>query len=196
MEEDREFRKIGNGVEVERGLLAAKASVEIGANTDVTRGAGYLTEVVDLIDNMLQCDPGGLGRGLAADPSWDEHPRVKGDPDHRVSRGERFELVVAELPRMRHQRAAILVARPDRAVKEFEGFPKAVVAQMGEIKNKFQTIHFAQQIAAFGMEAAARAGSVRIDAGAVVRGADGAQTLRMSAGQMIERANGISAFKA
>src|ERR1017187_268170 len=34
MEEDREVRKIGNGVEVERGLLAAKASVEIGANTD------------------------------------------------------------------------------------------------------------------------------------------------------------------
>ena len=57
-------------------------------------------------------------------------------------------------------------------MEKLERFPKGLIAEMRCIQNEAQPPGFAQQLAPALAEAAARIGSVRIDAGTVMRGTD------------------------
>ena len=56
-----------------------------------------------------------------------------------------------------------------------EGVAQAVVAEMRDVQNDPQPLHFAQQFAAGRPELAGRVGALRVHAWAVMRGSDGTQ---------------------
>ena len=97
---------------------------------------------------------------------------------------------------VRHERAAVGVARPHVPVKVIEGVAQAVVAEMRDVEDDIQTLHFAQELAAGCSEAARRVGALRVHSRAVVRGSDGAQSAAVGALQVRERDERVGAFQA
>ena len=75
------------------------------------------------------------------------------------------------------ERAAVGVARPDRAAEVIERVAEAVVAEMGHVEDDAEPLHLAQQLVAARAEAAARVRALRVDARPVVRRTDRAQTV-------------------
>jgi hypothetical protein len=88
-----------------------------------------------------------LRRRFSADPIWNEHPRIERRADDRAARDEFTELLIAELPHVRDQRAAVLMTRPDGAVKEIERVPKSVVAEVRRIKYQSEAVNLADEFA-------------------------------------------------
>ena len=144
-EQARDLRQVGDGLEVRGRLFASERAVEIAADADVPRAAGDVADVVDVIDERLERHAGSLRRRHAALPARIEHPRVQRDADHRAARGQRANLVVAELAVVRHQRAAVVVAGPDAPAEGVERFPEAVVAQVGGVQDEPEAVHLLQQ---------------------------------------------------
>ena len=54
---------------------------------------------------------------------------------------ERADLIVAELPVVRHERAAVVVAGPDGPAESVERLPEAVVAQVGGVEDDSEPLH-------------------------------------------------------
>ena len=52
------FCKIGNGIEVCWSLFETKRSIEVGADPCVPCVSSKLTDVIDMIDNLLESDIG------------------------------------------------------------------------------------------------------------------------------------------
>ena len=58
------------------------------------------------------------------------------------------DLIVGELAVVRHERAAVGVAGPDRPAKVIERVAEALVAEVGHVEDHAQPLHLAQQLAA------------------------------------------------
>src|SRR5438105_14074729 len=77
-EHGRYALKVGDGIQIAGGLLAAKATVQVGANGSMTGVAGQLTDSVDVIDHGRQLELGIFHAGLAADPIGIRHAGCAG----------------------------------------------------------------------------------------------------------------------
>ena len=62
-------------------------------------------------------------------PAWHDHPGVERHADHRAAVDERADLIVGELPVVRHERAAIRVARPHRPAERGRAPPRSSSSQ-------------------------------------------------------------------
>ena len=158
---------------------------------------GELADVIDVVGDGLERDAGTLGRRRAADPAGDEHPGVERRADDRAARDELPELFVGELALVRHQRPAVRVARPHRPAKMIHGVAEAVVAQVRGVEDHPEALHLAR--AAPGPRAPRSPVALvplRVDAGTVMRRADGAQTLRVGALEVRQRHDRVGAFEA
>jgi hypothetical protein len=129
-------------------------------------------------------------------PAGNEHPAVHGRADDGVALQQGANLVVGQLALMRHQGAAVVMAGPNRPGKILQRLPKTFVAQMRDIEDHAQTLHFRQQLASLRRQAAGGIGALRVTARTVVRQADGAQSLGISAFQMPGRDERIGPFQA
>jgi hypothetical protein len=195
-EEGGDFLEVGDRLEVERGLLGAEGAVEVAAEADVAGVADELAVVIDVIDESGEVELRRLRGGLATYPVWHHHPRVEADADDGAAGGEGAELVVGELALVRDERAGIMVTGPDRAAVAVEGLPEAVVAEVGDVEDEAEVIGGAEEIEAARGEGAGGTGALRVDAGAVVRGAEGAEAIGVGAREVAGRDEGVGAFEA
>src|SRR5262245_27369526 len=69
--------EIGDALEVHRALFAAEASIEIGPEPAMTRVAGELADVIDVVHHLFELQAGPRRSGLPANPVWNHHPGVK-----------------------------------------------------------------------------------------------------------------------
>src|SRR5262249_18420485 len=113
--------QVGNGVEVPRRLLAAKAAVEVGADGRVPAVGGDVADAVDVIDDVLQPDADVLGPGLAAHPAGHHHPGVQGAADDGAAADEPADLLVGQLALVGHQGPAVVVAGQHRTAVVLQG---------------------------------------------------------------------------
>lgn len=139
--------EVGDGFKIGRGLFAAVTSIQVRTDARMACVAGELAHVIDVIDECLEFQVGGLRRGLAANPTWDEHPRVEHGTDDGVSLDEHLKLVIGELAVMRNERAGIGMAGPDGTGEVIERFPEAFVAQVSGVEDDAQAIHLVEQFA-------------------------------------------------
>src|SRR2546429_6533300 len=100
----------------------------------MTRAARDLANMVDMLDDFLQGQTRALRRRLLAHPAGDQHPGIQRRANHRAALDERLDLLVAELPIVRHERATILVACPHRTGEQIKRFPEAVIAEMCHVE--------------------------------------------------------------
>ena len=172
-----QLEDVGDGLDLAGCLLVAEGSVEVGADANVPCGAGDLGDVVGVFGDVPEAGSGGFRGALAADPAGDDHPRVEGEADDGVALGEEAEVFVGELALMRDEGAAEVVAGPDGAVEEIEGFHEAFVAEVGDVEEDAEALHLAEEVASAGVEAAGGGGALRIDAGTVMGGANGSEAV-------------------
>lgn len=168
---------VGDGLDLAGCLLVSEGSVEVGADADVPSGAGHLGDVVGMFGDVAEAGSGGLRGALAAHPAGDHHPCVEGEADDGVALGEEAEVFVGQLALMGDKGAAEVVAGPDGAVEEIERLHEAFVAEVGDVEEDAQALHLAEEVASAGVEAAGGGGALRIDAGPVVGGANGAEAV-------------------
>src|SRR5262245_10706499 len=187
--------QIGDGIEVEGRLLGAITAIEVRADGAMPRRAGELANVVNVIDDRLDLATGFVRRRFAADPTRDHHPGVEGRADDCVATDQFFELIVVELSLMGHQSAAIVMAGPNGAVAEIEGFPEGFVSEMSDVEDDLQPLHFLDQLAAGCGQAARSAGAGAVSAGAIVGGTDGAESAFVRSFEIAQVDNRIGAFE-
>ena len=96
---------------------------------------------------------------------------------------------------MWHERAAVRVARPHRAAEVIQSVAEALVAQVRDVEDDAEALHLAQQLMAARPHPAARIRPLRVDPRTVVRGADGAQAVRVRAFQMVQRHERVGTFQ-
>ena len=149
LEQSGQLGEVGDGFEIGRGLLGAKAAVEIGADAAVACGAGELADVVNVIDHRVERDTGGLRCGLATHPAGSEHPGIECGTDDGIALGQREDHVVAELTIVRDEGAAVMMAGPDGAVVKFQRLPEGIVTKMRGIKDHAELCGLAQESLAF-----------------------------------------------
>ena len=113
----RNARQVGDRIQVHWGLFAAKCAVEIRAAAGVTRVAGDLANVINVVNDSLQLQTDRFRRRFPANPARHHHPGIERRANYRASLDQCLDLFVAELATVRHQRAAVLMARPDSTVK-------------------------------------------------------------------------------
>src|SRR5215472_15540346 len=81
-------------------------------------------------------------------PTVDHHNGVEGHADHRPALDDRFDLLVCELPVPVSQRAAVVMAGPQRPGVAPQRILETLVAEMGHIQNDSQPLHLFEQFAA------------------------------------------------
>ena len=137
LENGSEVAEVGYETKSGRGLLGAVTAVEVGTDTDVGGSAEELAIVVDVIGQGLEVGLGLVGMGGDSPcPTGDDHPYVEGEADDGVALGQRLDLLVGELARVIDKSPTIVVARPNRTLKEIEGLPKGLVAEVGGVENE------------------------------------------------------------
>jgi hypothetical protein len=97
--------------------------------------AGDLANVIDMIQDPLQLKTDAFRRGFAPHPSGDHHPCVQHGAYDRATLQKRFDLLVAELAIMRHERPTVRMTGPKRPVKVVQRLPKTVITQVGNIQD-------------------------------------------------------------
>ena len=195
-EELRNVRQVRNGIEVARRLFATECAVQVRANADMGGVSRELADMVDVIDHALEPQGGGLGSRFAAYPAGNKHPGVERHSNDRAARNQRFNLFVAKLSHVGHQRAAVLMTRPNGAAKKSECLPKTLVVEMCDIENQPKPRDFFQQFASFRIESARGIGAIGVDSWSIMSGADGSQALRMEAFEVLRGDEGVSTFEA
>lgn len=160
--------QVGDGVEIAGALFFAESAVEIAADADVMGVPGELADVVDVIGDVGDFDSGGFGSGGAAGPAGDHHPGVEDGAEDGVALDEEPDLFVAELTRVVDEGAAVRVARPDGTGINVEGFEKGIVAEVGDVEDDPELVHFADEFGSAGTQAANLIVSHRVASGAVV----------------------------
>ena len=137
LENGSEVVQVGNEIKSGGGLLGSVAAIEVGADPDIGGSAEELAIVVKMVGQGLEV---GLGLvlmgGDASLPSGDDHPYVEGDPNDGATLGQGLDLLVGELARIVDKSPTIMVARPNGALKEIEGLPKGLVAEVGGVENE------------------------------------------------------------
>jgi hypothetical protein len=102
-EQVRKTSQIGHGFNVRRTLFTAKAPIKIGTQPDVFGIPGQLTDMIHVMKEVVQGETCLSRGGFSPDPARDHHPCIQGAPDNGVALEECFNLVVIELPIVRHQ---------------------------------------------------------------------------------------------
>ena len=137
LENGSEVAQVGNEIKSGGGLLGSITTIEVGADPDVGGSAEELAIVVDVIGQGLEV---GLGLvlmgGDASLPSGDDHPYVESEADDGAALGQSLYLIVGELARIVYKSPTIMVTRPNRTLKEIEGLPKGLVAEVGGVENE------------------------------------------------------------
>ena len=137
LENGSEVAQVGNEFEAYRGLLGSVTAIEIGADPDVGGSAEKLTVVIEMVGQGLERCLGLVTFGCDATlPAGDNHPYVEGEADDGAALGQSLYLIVGELARVIDKSPTIMVARPDGALKEIEGLPKGLVAEVGGVENE------------------------------------------------------------
>ena len=85
---------VGDGLHLAGGLFVAERAIEVGADADVSGGAGNLGDVVGVVGDVMKAGAGGLGGALAAHPAGDDHPCVECEPDDGVALREEAKVIV------------------------------------------------------------------------------------------------------
>src|SRR5687768_13076134 len=106
------------------------------------RVPGNLADMIDVIDDPFNGKANFLGFGFAALPSWNHHPCVEDRANDSAAVNQRFNLFIGELAIVIHQRAAVVMARPDWAGIMIERLPEAIVTEMRGIENDSKALHF------------------------------------------------------
>ncbi len=150
----------------------------------MTRIAGELADMVNVVDAVRDPHVGRLGSGLATDPTNMQHPGIEGHANHGVAGDQGADLFVTELTLMGNERSAVIVTGPDRPVEQIQRFPEGLVGQMRAVQDHVEFAHLPQQIASEGCEAAFGSGSRRVTAWAVMCRPDGTQSVRIGAFKM------------
>ena len=70
--------EVGDGFEVEGGLVFSEAAVEVGADADMVGVACELADVIHVVHDVGNLDAGFFGSGHTADPAGGHHPGVEG----------------------------------------------------------------------------------------------------------------------
>src|SRR5438552_7914920 len=153
----------------------------------MARISGDLTDVVNMFRHFGKSHPRAGGSAFSFDPTRPEHPGIERRPDDRAPLDQRRDLVVAELTMVRHQRASVPMAGPDRTVEVVLSFPKTFIAKMGRIENDPEPVHLLQQFAAGAPEPSRRIGALRIRARAIMGRANRPQPLPMRALKITHR---------
>ena len=104
-----------------------------------------------------------------------EHPGVERRADDGAALDQPLDLVVGELPLVRHQRAAVVMAGQHRAAVDLQRLVEALVGQVRHVEDHADAFHLLEQRPALREEAAFGAGAVGVRADAVVGRADDAQ---------------------
>jgi hypothetical protein len=137
LENSSEVAQVGDEIETDRGLLGAVTAIEVGTDTHVDGRAEKLAIVVDVVGQGLEVGLGLIGMGGDATfPAGDDHPDVEGDPDDGSAIGQRLDLLVGELAWVVDESPTIVVACPNGTLKEIEGLPKGLVAEVGGVENE------------------------------------------------------------
>lgn len=160
--------QVGDGVEIAGALFFAETSVEVAADADVIGVPGELADVIDVVGDVGDFDSGGFGSGGAAGPAGDHHPGVEDGPEDGVALDEEPDLFIAELARVVDEGAAVRVARPDGTGVNVEGFEKGIVAEVGDVEDDPELVHFADEFGSAGTQAADLVVSHRVASDAVV----------------------------
>jgi len=191
----RQVGQIGDGVEICRGLLAPKSAVQVRANAAVEGIAGDLADVIDVVNDSFQLQPGRLRRGLAPNPARNHHPRVEDRADDGATFHQDADLVIGKLAVMLDESATVGMTSPKGAGEAVERFLEAVVAQVGDIENHTQAIHFLEEFTAAGAETAGGVGALRVSAWPIMGGPDGTQALGIGAFEVAEGDEGVRTFQ-
>src|SRR5690606_6796610 len=133
---------------------------------------------------------GRFRRGGAAIPTGNHHPGVEYRSEDGVALNQQADLLVAELTRIVDEAAAVRMAGPDRAVVDVERFKKGVVAEVGDIENDPEFVHFPNQIGSSGAKSPDLIVSHRIPSDAVVRGSHRSQARGVGALEVVHRDDG------
>jgi hypothetical protein len=59
-QESFEILKVGDAVDVERTLFSTETSIEVTPQSDMVRISGKLTDMVDVLGDVVQADSGGF----------------------------------------------------------------------------------------------------------------------------------------
>ncbi len=105
---------------------------------------GQLADVIDMLHNAFDLQVRRGGCRSAAHPAGVHHPGIESHPDHGLAPDQREDLFIAELPVSGHERPAIVVAGPNRAVEQVQRLPEGLLRQVRGVQHNAQLAHFAQ----------------------------------------------------
>src|SRR5688572_12397488 len=145
----------------------------------MTGVAGQLADMIQVIDQPLQDQAGGLRCRLAANPAGHHHPGIQSAADDGLSLDEGFDLFVGELAIVGHESATIGMTGPEATLKEIERLPKTFVAEMRHIENDAQPLHLREQFASARTETARGVRALRVNSRTIMRRPQGAESLRV-----------------
>src|SRR4051794_37246387 len=102
--------------------------------------------MVDMLDDALDLEL-EVGRlALQVLPTRDHHDGVERHAQDAAALDHRLDLVVRELPVPGSERAAILVAGPERPIVNVERVPEALIAQMRDIEDDAELLHLLEKV--------------------------------------------------
>ena len=87
--------------------------------------AGDLADVVDVVDQPIERHARVLRGAPPPLPARHDHPGVERNANHGAPLDQRADLIVGELPVVRHERAAVGVARPHRSAERLAALPRS-----------------------------------------------------------------------
>ena len=189
-----ELLQVGDGVQIAGALLAPKPAVQVAADGGVMAVAGELADVVDVIDDVGQCDL--LVRGVPNDPPRLQHPGVECDADHTIALHDGVQLLVPELALVGDQGPAVVVAGEHGAGVAIHGLPECGVRKVREVEDYAQPVHLCEQRLAQWPEAAICRRAARVAPRAIVRRSQDAQPGLPPPRQLGRIGDGVCAFHA
>src|SRR5215203_2143892 len=188
--------EVRHGLDLQGRLLAAETAVEVAADADVSRVAGNLTDVVGVIEQPIERHARVLGCARPALPAGNGHPRIERHADDGASLDEGTDLVIRELPVVRHEGTTVRMAGPHGTAKCVERLPEALVAEMRRVEDHPEPLHLAQELAAADTDSALRLRPLRVGPRSVMCRPNGAQAILDGCLEMSHRDDRIRTFEA
>ena len=173
-----ELCNVGDAVEVERRLLGAESAIEVGADADVACVADELADVVNVVADFLDAEAELLRRGAFVRPAMDHHDCIECHADDSAACDEFADLFIGELAVPVCERTAVMMARPDGAAEMIQRVAHGFVAEVRDIEDDAEPLHFLQQFAAPRRERPFVVRAVAVDSRPVMHGAERDESVR------------------
>ena len=158
--------------------------------------AGNLADVVNVVDQSIECDARAFRSAPPPLPARHDHPRVERRADHGAPLHQGADLIVGELPVVRHERTAIGVARPHRSAECGERLPEARVAEMRCVEDHTEPLHLPQQLPPADADSAISVRAVCVRSRTVVCRSDCTETGIHRLFEVPHRHDGVGALEA